>query len=126
MDQRIRDQLVEQLRKFASVRGKEKTWVTLLEGQRLFEIFIRLQRGESHKLSPGMWWIHGRYVQTLHSTAPPKASANSSEESAIFLSHLPNKKIASLIIIDLPIQIATVLLNLWRTSQPTSNNVSRI
>ena len=39
--------IIEHLRRFSSVPGKEKTWVSELNDNQLFELFLKLKNGEN-------------------------------------------------------------------------------
>ncbi len=41
--------IIEQLRKNATVRGKQKTWVSELSDDQIYEMFLRLRKDEPAK-----------------------------------------------------------------------------
>jgi hypothetical protein len=41
--------IIKELRKFASVRNKQKTWISELDDERLYQIFLMLKRGSSSR-----------------------------------------------------------------------------
>lgn len=71
MERKTQNGLVMQLRRFASVRGKEKTWIAVLDDQRLLEIFMRLRSGEAAesiaRTVKEVWKINSS--STIHSIA---------------------------------------------------------
>ena len=45
----MREYIIEQLRERACVRGKQKTWVSDLRDEQLYDLFLRLRNGETSK-----------------------------------------------------------------------------
>ena len=45
----MRNLIIHQLRERSSVKGKQKTWVSELDDDQLYELFLRLRNGESAK-----------------------------------------------------------------------------
>jgi len=49
----VRELILEQLRERACVRGKQRTWISALNDEQLYEVFLRLRSGESAKSIAG-------------------------------------------------------------------------
>jgi hypothetical protein len=45
----VREYVIEQLRKCSYVKGKQATWVSQLSDDEIYELFLRLRRGQSAK-----------------------------------------------------------------------------
>lgn len=45
----MRDYIMQQLRERACVRGKERTWISTLTDEQLYQVFLRLRNGESSR-----------------------------------------------------------------------------
>ena len=45
----VREHILKELRDRACVRGKQRTWVSALSDEQLYELFMRLRNGESAK-----------------------------------------------------------------------------
>jgi hypothetical protein len=71
MDEKTRGYIIEQLRKCATIPGKEKTWASKLDDKQIFNLFIKLRNGESAraiaKHVADNWQIHT--TASLHGIA---------------------------------------------------------
>ena len=45
----MREYVIQQLRELASVRGKQKTWISELTDEQLYELFLRFRNGQTAK-----------------------------------------------------------------------------
>jgi hypothetical protein len=67
--------IIDQLRRFSSVPGKEKTWVSELSDEKLYELFLKLRSGESCRSI-------ARHVQKVWKVCP-KSSLHSVSQGVL-------------------------------------------
>ncbi len=82
----MREYILQQLRECSCVRGKQRTWVSDLTDERLYELFLRLRNGENAKTI-------ARFVQKGWGVNP-KATAHSISQGIIKF----KKRVAHLLI----------------------------
>ena len=86
----MRESILQQLRGRSCVRGKQRTWVSDLTDEQLYEIFLRLRRGENAKAIAG-------FVQTVW-RVNPESSVHSISQGLIKF----KKRVAHLLITPTP------------------------
>ena len=91
----MREQVIEDLRDRASVRGKQKTWISELSDDQLYELFLKLRNQETAKSIARhiqqAWGVNPHsssfsiprdpQVQAAHSSPPPGSSVSQQHES---------------------------------------------
>jgi hypothetical protein len=82
----MRDFILEQLRERACVRGKQRTWISELTDEQLYELFLRLRNGEGAKSI-------ARYAQQAWAVGPKSTTHSVSQGILKF-----KKRIAQLLI----------------------------
>lgn len=68
----MREYIIKELRKNASVPGKQKTWVSELEDDQLYELFLRFRKNETGKSI-------GRYIQKAWNVLPDSSAHSVSQ-----------------------------------------------
>lgn len=82
--------LVDRLKDFATVQGKQRTWVSFLSDAQLLELFLRLRNGEKSRLI-------ARYAHDIWKINPSSTIHSLSQGITKF-----RKRIAHLLVTPLP------------------------
>ena len=95
----MREYIIDQLRERASVRGKQKTWVSAMNDEQLYELFLRLRNAESAKSI-------ARYSQQAWSVNPDSSVHSISQGILKF-----KRRIAHLLLTQPPADVSSAPAN---------------